>query len=120
MPFGTTPQRQHQASRNQHPERKREGQASDPLAEESLDLFRAQSVTCLLEDVVIGALEKTVVQGFMGNSFLLDLAFRPFVAVDTDANRERCVGADLDEARPEIVIIDVEVVLLHKHGLTGV
>jgi hypothetical protein len=85
LPFGTTPQRQHQASRNQHPERKREGQASDPLAEESLDL-----------------------------------AFRPFVAVDTDANRERCVGADLDEARPEIVIIDVEVVLLHKHGLTGV
>ena len=50
---------------------------------------------------MIGALEKTVVQGFIGNSFLLDLAFRPFVAVDTDANRERCVGADLDEARPE-------------------
>jgi len=69
---------------------------------------------------MIAALEETVVQGFISNSFLFNLAFGPFMTVDTDANGERSVGADLDEARPEIGVVDVEVVLLHKHGLAGV
>ena len=74
----------------------------------------------LLKGFMVAALEKTVVQSFISNAFLLDLALGPFMAVDADANRKRCVGADLDEAGPEIGVIDVEIVLLHKHGLAGV
>ena len=69
---------------------------------------------------MVAALEETVIQGFICNAFLFDLALGPFMTVDTDANRKRSVGADFDEAGPEIGVIDVEIVLLHKHGLAGV
>ena len=38
------------------------------------------------------------------------LVFGPFVAVDPDLDRPRTVGADLDEGRPEVGVVEVEVV----------
>jgi hypothetical protein len=99
---------------------KRERELLHPLVEERLDLLGAQLVTELLEAVRVLAGEKPVVQGLEGNALFMELLLDPLVTVEADPDRERDTGADLDEGRAEILILEIEVVVLDEHRLTGI
>ena len=98
----------------------RQWQTEEPFSKEAFDVLRPQLLTDILQPERIGTAEKTVVETFIRNAFVLQLSFCPFMAVETHTNGQWGVGTDLDEARPKVGIIDVEIVMLHEHRLAGV
>jgi hypothetical protein len=87
-------------------------QSLEPASEEGLDVVGAQGVTDILERFGVLAGEEAVVEGLVADAFAVELTLGPFVAVEPDANGERCVGRELDEGEAEVAVEDIEVVLI--------
>src|SRR5206468_6075627 len=62
---------------------------------------------------------ESVVEGGVGEAFLLRLSLGPLVAVAADPHGKRGITADLDETRTELGVVDVEVVEVREHRLAG-
>ena len=87
------------------------GQPLRPAIEEGLDVAGAQRITGRLQGGGIGTREKAVVETLETNAVPPELLFHPLMAVETNLDRIRQIGADLDERRAPLAIVDVEVVL---------
>src|SRR6516162_2629916 len=95
----------------------RPGQTAYPAVEEALHIIRTESIADALETGRIGAPAKAVVETLEGEAATTCLLFGPFMPVQTHAYRVRQVGADFDERRPPLPILDVEIHLVDIHGL---
>ena len=87
----------------------RAGQNRQPLAQQRLDVARAEAVADPLQcrHVIHGG--EPVVQRLKADAGLGGLPLGPLVAVDAQLGGEREVRAELDEERPEVFIDAVEV-----------
>ena len=94
-------------------------QPGQPLAQQRVDLGRAQGVADRLQGgrVIDGG--EAVVQRGEADPRLGGLPLGPFVAVDAQLGVEREVAAELQEERPEVLIDAVAVVLVDHPGLRG-
>jgi hypothetical protein len=92
-------------------------QAAHPFAEEGVHVRCAEPVAERLAAVRIGDRQDPVVEGLIGNPSLGELAFDPLVTIKPDADRERQVGAELDEGGPEVAIQQVEIEMLDADRL---
>ena len=84
--------------------------ARDPAIEERLDVTGGEAVADRLQPLRLGAGRKPVRQRGVAKTGVVGLALGPLVPVEPDLRRIGEVGADLDEARPEVGVADVEVV----------
>jgi len=91
------------------------GQIVQPLADQALDLDGAKSVGDLLKPGGINAAQEAVVQGFVGDALLGQLALGVLVAVEVQLGVVREVGAELQEEWSEVPVHAVEVVMV-DHG----
>jgi hypothetical protein len=91
-------------------------QASQPFAEEGVDLGGGQTVSQALGGGQIRTTEQAVVQRFEGDAPLGELALQVFVAVETQFGRIGKVGAELEEEGSEVPIAAVEVVNVDHGG----
>ena len=91
------------------------GQARQPLPQQGFDLRRRQPVRERLQVPGLRAGEDAVVESFVGDAPLGELALEVFVPVHTELGVIREIGAELQEERAEIPIDAVEVVVVH-HG----
>src|SRR5262249_24772855 len=66
----------------------------------------------------IGTGEKPVVETLEAHVLATQLLFHPLMAVETELHWVRQIRADLHEGRTPVAIVDVEVVLIDRHGLT--
>jgi len=83
-----------------------------PLAEHPVDIFRTQRIADLLQCFRLGTGQKSVIQSFVLDLPFLQLPFGPFVPVQAQLRTPRRVAADFDKQRPEVLVIDVEVVVI--------
>src|SRR5438128_4006612 len=97
-----------------------QGQAAKPLAEHALDVLGPQPVTGLLQLLGVGAGAKAVVQRFEGEALLFQLALRPLMPVQAQLQAPGGVAADLQEDRPEVLIVDVKVVVIDVDRLVAI
>src|SRR6266576_754040 len=56
--------------------------------------------------------QEAVVELLVGSATVIELSFRPLVAVEPNADVERRIRRELDEAQAGVAIEDVEVVLV--------
>jgi hypothetical protein len=87
----------------------RVGQNLEPLAQQRLDVRRAQTVTDRLQGRHVIAGGKPVVQRLEPDLLLGRLPLRPLIAVNAQLRGVREIGAELDEERAEIGIHAVEI-----------
>src|SRR2546426_1015233 len=87
-------------------------QPAQPAAEESVDILGAEIVADLLQRNRVVAGEEAVLQFLVADPLALELTLGPLVAVDPDADAERSVRGELDEAEAEVAVEDVEVILV--------
>ena len=87
-------------------------EALEPFPRHPLDLGFIEGVQDLLQ--LLGRLtaEDPVVQGLIGDPFLVQLPLRVLMAVETDTRRVREIPRELDEERPEILVNEVEIILI--------
>lgn len=67
----------------------------------------------------IGTREKAVVEALEPDPLALELLLDPLVPVETELDRVRQVGADLEERGPPFPVLDVEVIMLDRDRLAG-
>src|ERR1700724_2985322 len=92
----------------------RPGKPLRPALEESLDRLRTELVAHLLEPSRVLTGEKTVVEALEADPFSAQLLLDPLVAVEAELPRVGQIGADLDECRPPVRILEVEVELVDE------
>jgi hypothetical protein len=97
--------------------RERPGKALRPAIEEGLDIARAQRITRGLQGGGVGTRQKPIIETLETNPLAPELLLDPLMAVETDLYRVRDVGADLDECRPPLAIVEVEIVLRGRDPL---
>src|SRR5439155_23860881 len=107
-------------SRLPDPSHSRAGAAAKPLAEDALDGLGPQPVTGLLQLLGVGAGAKAVVQRFEGEALLFQLALRPLMPVQAQLQAPGGVAADLQEDGPEVLIVDVKVVVIDVDRLVAI
>src|SRR5262245_20434112 len=83
-----------------------------PPIEAVLEVTRPQRIAGGLQREGIATREKPVVQTLEADPLSRQLLFYPFVAVQTDLDRIRDIGADLDEGRSPGGILEVEVIVI--------
>ena len=76
-------------------------QSMGPSIEEGLHVARPQSITGSLQSGGIGTREESVVEALKTNVLTPELLLHPLVPVQTDLDRIRQIGTDLEEARPQ-------------------
>jgi hypothetical protein len=81
----------------------------DPTVEECLHVGGSEPRADAAQGVGVDATGEAVGHGGVGDAVAVGLVFGPLVAVEPHLGRLREVGADLDEARPEVGVADVEV-----------
>lgn len=89
---------------------------SQPLAQQPIDLVRAEAVTDPLQPRGVVAGGETVVERLEPDPGLGCLAFGPLVAVDAQLGVVREVGGELDEERPEVLVDRVDVEVVHHRA----
>src|SRR5262249_34727528 len=89
--------------------RERVRQNPEPVAQQRLDLYCAQTITDLLQPRYVLAGGEPVVQRPESDLLFGRLAFGPFMAVDAQLGGIREVAAELEEERAEIGIHAVEI-----------
>src|SRR5215469_17925284 len=92
-------------------------QPLQPFPKHALDVLWPQRIADLLQSFRTGARKKTVVQTLVADSALLQLPLGPLMAVQAQLGSPRRVAAHLQKQRPEVGIVNVEVVVVHIHGL---
>jgi hypothetical protein len=85
-----------------------------------LNLGVAQFIADRLQPRRIGAGEEAIVQRLEGDARLAQLVLHPFVAVEVELDPKGRVRTDLEERRPEVLILEVEVIVVDAHRLTGI
>ena len=90
------------------------GQAAEPLPHDSVDFRGIQGVGDALDPRRLFRGPDAVVERLVGDGALRELAFEPFVAVETDLHRVGKVGAELDEQRAEVPVEDVDIVVIDR------
>jgi len=96
--------------------RERQREAGEPAAEEAVDIVGPQRVADRLPPHGVVAGVQAIVERFEVYALGLELAFRPLVAVEADANAELDVRGELDEARGPVPVDDVEAVVVDHVG----
>ena len=81
-----------------------------PAVEEGLHVAGAEPIAERLQPPRLRAAREPVAERGEGNAGALGLPLRPLVAVEPHLRRVREVGAELDEARAELAVVDVKVV----------
>jgi len=74
----------------------------------------------IMELTRIGAGEKSVIQGFVGDLPFLQLPFGPFVTVEAQFHAPPRIAANFDEDGSEVGVVDIEIVVVDVHGLVAV
>src|SRR4029453_2747990 len=92
-------------------------QAVRPARSKLLKVAGAELVADRLETRRIGAREKAVVETREGDVGAAQVLFRPLVPVQTQLDRIRDIGADLDERRTPLRVLHVEIVVIHGDRL---
>ena len=88
-----------------------------PPIEEGLHVGRSELVTDRLELRRIGAREKPIVETVEGDGRAPQLLLHPFMPIETELDGIRHIGAELQERRAPVGILDVEVVVIDGHRL---
>jgi hypothetical protein len=98
----------------------RKGKKLHPLIEEPHDMLWSKKITDLLQPLGEGARKKPIVQALIAHSLFFQLTLHPLMTIEANANGEGHIGADLDECRSKLPILDVEVIVVHKDRLARV
>jgi len=85
-----------------------------------VDLFRPQAVAGLLQFLRLRTGEKAVVQGLESDTLLFHLPLRPLVPVQAELQTPGRITARLQEDRPEVLVVDVKVVVIDVDGLVAI
>src|ERR1700730_622080 len=96
--------------------RKRMRQASQPFAQQSIDLVRRQLIAQPLHQLGVGTRLHAIVQRLERHPTLGKLALEILVAVDAELGIVGKVGAELHEERPEVFIDAIEIVVIDHRG----
>ena len=88
-----------------------------PAIEEPLDVGGAERITRSLQRVGIGTGEKAIVETREADPVVTQALPDPLVTVQTQFHRIREIRPDLQERWPPIPVVDIEVVVLDRHGL---
>src|SRR5438876_2906764 len=91
------------------------GEAAEPLAHEGVDLGGREPIRDRLRPARVGAGEEAVVERLEGDAGAGELAFQVLVSVEAERGRVGEVRGELEEARAEVAVDAVEVVVVH-HG----
>ena len=91
-------------------------QASQPFAQQSIDLVRRQLVAQPLHQLGVGTRLDAVVQRLERHPTLGKLALEILVAIDAELGIVGKVGAELQEERPEVFIDAIEIVVVDHRG----
>jgi hypothetical protein len=97
--------------------RDRPRQPMAPAIEEGVDVGGAERITRRVQRRGVGTREEAVVETHEANALPPQLLLHPLMAVETRLDRVRQIGADCDERRAPLPILDVEVVLRGSHPL---
>ena len=98
---------------------KRGRQLEKPLAEETLHLTRAESVTDLLQGVRILTFSESVIQGPVADPGLMQLTLGPFVPVEPKPDGVRSIGIGLPESFPPLAVPKIEVEMVDESHLSS-
>src|SRR5208283_5460181 len=90
-----------------------------PFAEYLIDVLRPERIADPLQLLRLGARQEAIVQGLIGDPLLLQLAFGPFVPVQTQLGGPGRVTAHFEEQRAKVRVVDVEVVVVDVNRLVA-
>src|SRR3989442_6255467 len=97
--------------------RQRPWQLLGPAVEEALHVLLPRTVADVLHRLGALARQEPVIAALKPHPFPTKLLLDPLMSVQTDLDGIRQVAADLQERRPPLGILDVEVVVVDGHGL---
>jgi hypothetical protein len=89
-----------------------------PAVEKALDVRRPERIAGGLQSGRIGTREKAIVEALKPDAIAAEPLFDPFMAVETELDWIREVGADLEERRTPLAVVKVEIEMVDSNGLS--